>query len=49
WYTVAWTIVGAILIFAVVGYAIFALVWLWALYRLINGLVKIAADEAYPL
>ena len=49
WYTVAWTIVGAILIFAVVGYAILALVWLWALYRLINGLVKISADEGYPL
>ena len=49
WYTVVWTIVRAILIFALVGYPIIALVWLWALYRLIKGLVKISADEAYPL
>lgn len=49
WYTVAWTIAGFILAFVLVGYAIFALVWIWALYRLINGLVKITADEAYPL
>ena len=49
WYTVAWTIVGFILAFVLVGYAVFALVWLWALYRLINGLIKISADEVYPL
>ena len=49
WYTVAWTIVGYILAFALVGFAVFALVWVWAIYRLINGLLKITADEPYPL
>ena len=49
WYTVAWTIVGVILVFVVVGYAVLAIVWIWALYRLINGLVKISADDVYPL
>lgn len=48
WYTVLWTIVGAIFIFVAVGYFIFAAVWLWALYRLVRGLVKIMADEPYP-
>jgi uncharacterized membrane protein len=48
WYTVLWTIVGAILIFVAVGYIIFAAVWLWALYRIVRGLVKILADEPYP-
>lgn len=48
-WTLGWTLVGAILIFAIIGYAIICAVWLWALYRLVNGLAKIMADEPYPL
>lgn len=49
WWTLAWTILGVILIVALVGYVILGAVWLWALYRLIIGFAKILADEPYPL
>ena len=49
WWSLFWTIIGFILIFVLVGYAILGIVWLWALYRLVYGLAKIIADEPYPL
>ena len=49
WWTLAWTIVGIISIFILVGYAVLCITWLWALYRLVMGFSKILADEPYPL
>jgi len=49
WWTLAWTIIGCITIFILIGYLIFAITWVWALYRLINGFAKIMADQPYPL
>ena len=50
WWSIFWTIIGCILVPAAgVGLLVLGAVWLWALYRLINGLVKIVADEIYPL
>jgi len=49
WWTLFWTIVGAVLIFVLIGYAVLGLVWLWALYRVINGFAKITSDLPYPL
>lgn len=49
WWTLFWTIVGCVLLFALIGWPILGLVWLWALYRLVNGWAKILSDEPYPL
>ncbi len=49
WWTLAWTVFGFIMIPVLVGYAILCAVWLWALYRLINGMARIVSDEPYPL
>ena len=49
WWTLGWTIVGCIFLFAGIGFLILGVVWLWALYRLVNGMAKIMADEPYPL
>ncbi|NNC99110.1 MAG: hypothetical protein HKN85_02905 [Gammaproteobacteria bacterium] len=49
WWALAWTIVGVILIFALIGYLVLCAVWIWVLYRLVNGFAKILADEPYPL
>lgn len=49
WWSLLWTIIGGILVYFVIGFAVLGIAWLWALYRMINGLVKIMADEAYPL
>lgn len=49
WWTVFWSIVGIILLVALVGWGILSILWLWALYRLVNGVAKILADQPYPL
>lgn len=49
WWSLFWSIIGIILIFAIIGYAVLGIVWLWVLYRTIFGLAKIMNDEPYPL
>ena len=49
WWSLFWTIVGAILVVVVIGYAVWAVAWLWVLYRIVDGLVKILSDEPYPI
>ena len=49
WWGVFWTIVGVILILVLVGYAVLCIVWLWMVYRLVNGFIKIMADKPYPV
>ena len=49
WWSLFWTIIGCILIVALVGYLILLITWLWALYRVMRGFVEIVADQAYPL
>jgi uncharacterized membrane protein len=49
WWTVFWSIIGFLLVFVLIGYAILGLVWLWALYRVVDGFAKITSDLAYPL
>ena len=49
WWTLFWTIIGAILVYVVVGFAILGIIWVWALYRTVNGLAKIMADQPYPV
>ena len=49
WWSLLWSVIGFILIFVLVGYLVFAAVWLWALYRLIRGTVRILSDQPYPI
>lgn len=50
WWSILWTVIGCIMVPAAgVGFLILGAAWLWALYRLVNGLVKIVSDEIYPL
>ena len=49
WWSLFWTVIGCIFLAVGIGYLVLGAVWLWALYRLVNGLVKIVSDEAYPL
>ena len=49
WWSLLWTIVGGVLVFVVVGWAILAIAWLWALYRVVDGFAKITSDTPYPL
>jgi uncharacterized membrane protein len=49
WWSLFWTVIGFILVFVLVGYAILGIVWLWALYRLVYGFAKLLSDEPFPL
>lgn len=49
WWSLLWTIIGAILTPFIIGFAILAIAWVWALYRTIDGLAKTLIDEAYPI
>jgi len=48
WWSLFWTIIGAILIPVAIGFAVWAVAWLWVLYRLVDGLAKILSDVPYP-
>ena len=49
WWSLFWTVVGALLIVVFIGYLVWVAAWLWALYRIVNGLAKILSDEPYPI
>jgi uncharacterized membrane protein len=49
WWSLFWTIIGAIFALVFIGYAIWAVTWLWVLYRVVDGLAKILSDQPYPL
>ena len=49
WWSVFWCIVGLFLSIIGIGFLIWGIVWLWALYRMVSGLAKIVADEPYRL
>ncbi len=49
WWSLFWLIVGWILTVAVVGFAILGIAWIWGIYRVVNGFIKILSDEPYPL
>jgi len=49
WWSLFWMIVGALLLVIGVGILVWGVIWAWALYRVINGVAKILADEPYPV
>ncbi len=49
WWSIFWTILGAILAPFIIGFGVWAIAWLWALYRMINGFAKILSDQPYPI
>lgn len=49
WWSLLWTIIGGVLVFVLIGYAVLGIVWLWIAYRMINGMVKLLDDKPYPI
>ena len=49
WWSLFWTILGATLTPFIIGFAILAIAWVWALYRTIDGLAKTLIDEPFPI
>lgn len=49
WWSLLWMVIGFLTIIVAVGYLVFFVAWIWALYRLINGAAKILSDKPYPV
>jgi uncharacterized membrane protein len=49
WWSLFWTIIGSLFLVVFIGYAIWVALWLWVLYRVVDGFVKILSDEPYPI
>ncbi len=49
WWSLLWFITGSMLVPIGVGFLIWCAAWLWALYRVVDGLAKVMSDEYYPI
>jgi len=47
WWGFILTVIGFIASFIVVGYFLMFAVWIWSIYRIVNGIVKITANKPY--
>lgn len=41
WWGLAWAVIGFILAFVLVGFAIMFVAWIWAVYRVVKGWLKL--------
>jgi uncharacterized membrane protein len=47
WWTLLWTVIGWLLVWVLgLGFLILGIVWVWTLYRLIKGFLRLQANQA---
>ena len=46
WWTLLWGIVGGLLCFVLVGFAVLGILWIWGLYRVIKGWLRLNDGRA---
>ena len=46
WYSLLWGIIGAVLVFVLVGYAILFINYIWVIYRIIKGWLRLSSGQA---
>ena len=49
WWSLFWLILGGILTTVLIGFAILGIAWVWGVYRVLNGVIKILHHQPYPL
>lgn len=47
WWSLAWSAVGFILVFVLVGYFVLFAVWVWSTYRFVKGLARLSSNKPY--
>ena len=45
WWGLLWTVVGIVLSFLLVGFAVLFVVWVWAIYREVKGFLKLNDNQ----
>ena len=48
WWAVLWSLIGALMTFVLIGWAILAITWVWYVYRHVRGLAALANGEPMP-
>lgn len=46
WYSILWSVIGFILVFALIGYAILLATAVWVIYRIVKGWLRLADNKA---
>lgn len=46
WYSLLWTIVGVVLTYVLVGFAILVLAYIWVIYRIVKGWLYLKDGKA---
>lgn len=49
WWSLFWTIIGVTIIPFAIGFVVLGVIWLWVLFRLVDGFTKLLSDEPYPI
>ena len=45
WWGLLWTVVGMVLAFVLVGFVVLFVVWVWAIYRVVKGWLKLNDNQ----
>jgi uncharacterized membrane protein len=45
WWGLLWTVLGIVLSFLLVGFAVLFVVWVWAIYRVVKGFLKLNDNQ----
>jgi uncharacterized membrane protein len=45
WWGLLWTVLGIVLSFLLVGFAVLFVVWIWAIYRVVKGFLKLNDNQ----
>jgi uncharacterized membrane protein len=45
WWGLLWTAIGIVLSFLLVGFAVLFVVWIWAIYRVVKGFLKLNDNQ----
>lgn len=45
WWGLLWTVIGVVLSFLLVGFAVLFVVWIWAIYRVVKGFLKLNDNQ----
>jgi uncharacterized membrane protein len=45
WWGLLWTVIGMVLAFVLVGFVVLFAVWVWAIYRVVKGWLKLNDNQ----
>ena len=47
WWGIFWSVIGVILAFFIIGYAVLFVVWVWSIFRMVKGIARATSNLSY--